>query len=140
MDNAAEERLWEIVDASELSLLITRGTKNGNPRMRPMTLLAYEEAGVLWYATSASSRKVEELSEDAQVTACFLDLDGGMYAQMFGRAEIITDPKTKEEFWEEEWSGFWDGHEDPDFVLLKVAGTQAEFHLVDEDELWVLDF
>ncbi len=140
MENAAEERFWEIVDSGEFSLFVTRGGKGGSPRSRPMTLLAYEDTGVLWYATSASSRKVEEIGEDARVTACFLDLEGGAYAQVFGRAEVVTDPATKEEFWEDDWAEFWSGHSDPDFVLLKVIGEQAEYHLVDEDELWVIDF
>jgi len=140
MENAAEERFWQIVEAGDFSLLITRGGKGGSPRTRPMTLLAYEDSGVLWYATSAASRKLEEISEDDRVTACFLDVEGGAYAQVYGRAEVVSDPDVKQEFWEDEWTEFWNGHSDPDYILLKVIGEQAEFHLVDADELWVIDF
>ncbi|MEN3010140.1 MAG: pyridoxamine 5'-phosphate oxidase family protein [Candidatus Bipolaricaulaceae bacterium] len=134
----AEEKLWEIVEESEIALLITQA--EGYPRVRPMTLLAYEEEGGVWFATSKSSRKVEEIGKNPQVTVCFLDLEGGAYAQLFGTAQIVEDKATKEEFWDKEWEEYWEGPEDPDYVLLYVEVHKAEYYLVEADELWVVEF
>ncbi|MCS7216450.1 MAG: pyridoxamine 5'-phosphate oxidase family protein [Candidatus Bipolaricaulota bacterium] len=134
----AEEKLWEIVEESEIALLITQA--EGYPRVRPMTLLAYEEEGGVWFATSKSSRKVEEIGKNPQVTVCFLDLEGGAYAQLFGTAQIVEDKEAKEEFWDEEWEEYWEGPEDPDYVLLYVEVRKAEYYLLEADELWVVEF
>lgn len=134
----AEEKLWEIVEESEIALLITLA--DGYPRVRPMTLIAYEEEGGVWFATSKSSRKVEEIEKNPKVTVCFLDLEGSAYAQLFGQAEIIEDREVKEEFWDEEWEEYWEGPEDPDYVLIHVQVDKAEYYLLEADELWVVEF
>lgn len=138
MEEEAEEKLWEVVEDSEIALLIT--SVEGYPRMRPMTVLAYEEDGSIWFATSKSSRKVEEIARNVKATACFLHLDGGAYAQVFGEAELVEDPELKEEFWDDEWRDYWEGPTDPDYVLLRLRGRRAEHYLLDEDELWVVEF
>lgn len=134
----AEERLWEIVEESEIDLLIT--ITDGYPRMRPITILAYEEDGGVWLATSKASRKVEEIGKNSKVTVCFLDLEGDAYAQLFGAAEIVEDPDLRAEFWEEEWKEYWEGPDDPDYVLICVHAEKAEYYLLEDDELWVVDF
>ncbi len=139
MEREAEERLWQILDQAEISLLITQGPE-GFPRVRPMTLLGYEEDGGLWFATSKSSRKVEEIAKNPKVTVCFLDLEGGAHAQLFGEAEIVEDQELKTELWMEDWGEYWEGPDDPDYVLLHVIGQKAEYYLIEEDELWVVEF
>ncbi len=139
MEKEAEERLWKILDEAEISLLITQG-EDGYPHSRPMTLLGYEEEGVLWFATSRSSRKVAEIDRDPKVTVCFLALEGGAHAQAFGQAEILEDPELKAELWMEDWGEYWEGPEDPDYVLLVVRLDRAEYYLIEDDELWVIDF
>ncbi len=134
----AEEKLWEIVEESEIALLITLG--EGFPRVRPMTLIAYEEEGGVWFATSRSSRKIEEIQKNPKVTVCFLDLEGSAYAQLFGQAEVVEDRAVKEEFWDEDWEEYWEGPEDPDYVLLHVRLQKAEYYLLEADELWVVEF
>lgn len=134
----AEEKLWEIVEESEIALLITLA--DGYPRVRPMTLIAYEEEGGVWFATSKSSRKVEEIGKTPKVTVCFLDLEGSAYVQLFGNAEIVENREVKEEFWDEEWEEYWEGPEDPDYVLIHVQVNKAEYYLLEDDELWVVDF
>ncbi|MCS7240305.1 MAG: pyridoxamine 5'-phosphate oxidase family protein [Candidatus Bipolaricaulota bacterium] len=134
----AEEKLWEIVEESEIALLITLA--NGYPRVRPMTLIAYEEEGGVWFATSKSSRKVEEIGRNPNVTVCFLDLEGSAYAQLFGKANVIEDRAIKEEFWDEDWEEYWEGPDDPDYVLIHVQVSKAEYYLLEADELWVVEF
>lgn len=134
----AEEKLWEIVEESEIALLITLA--DGYPRVRPMTLVAYEEEGGVWFATSKASRKVEEIGKNPNVTVCFLNLEGSAYAQLFGKAEVIEDRAVKEEFWDEDWEEYWEGPEDPDYVLIHVQVSKAEYYLLEADELWVVEF
>lgn len=134
----AEEKLWEIVEESEIALLITLA--DGHPRVRPMTLVAYEEEGGVWFATSKASRKVEEIGKNPNVTVCFLNLEGSAYAQLFGKAEVIEDRAVKEEFWDEDWEEYWEGPEDPDYVLIHVQVSKAEYYLLEADELWVVEF
>ncbi len=134
----AEEKLWEIVEESEIVLFITQA--DGYPRVRPMTLLAYEDEGGVWFATSKSSRKVEEVGKNPQVTVYFLDLEGGAYAQLFGTASIVEDQGMKKEFWSEEWREYWESPEDQDYVLLHVEVHKAEYYLLEADELWVVEF
>jgi general stress protein 26 len=139
VEREAEERLWEIVDQAEIALFITN-TEAGYPRFRPLTLLGYEEEGLLWFATSRSSRKVEEIARDPKVTVCFLALEGGAYAQVFGTARLVDDQALKGELWQEEWGEYWEGPDDPDYVLIQVQIYKAEFYLIEDDELWAIEF
>jgi len=43
-------------------------------------------------------------------------------------------------FWDEEWGEYWEGPSDPDYALLALHGVRAEYYLLDEDELWVVEF
>ncbi|RLE29336.1 hypothetical protein DRJ54_04815 [Candidatus Acetothermia bacterium] len=139
MELEAEERFWKILDDAEISLLVTNG-EDGFPHSRPMTLLGYEDEGVLWFATSRSSRKVAEIERDPKVTVCFLALEGGAHAQAFGEAQVLEDPELKKELWMDEWGEYWEGPDDPDLVLLAIHLVKAEYYLIEEDELWVIDF
>ncbi|MEN3010680.1 MAG: pyridoxamine 5'-phosphate oxidase family protein [Candidatus Bipolaricaulaceae bacterium] len=66
--------------------------------------------------------------------------EGSAYAQLFGTAQIVEDKATKEEFWDKEWEEYWEGPEDPDYVLLYEEVHKAEYYLVEADELWVVEF
>ncbi len=135
-----EEQLWEILDEADVDLLVTVGD-DGFPYIRPMTLLAYEEeGGILWFATSRVSRKVSHIERNPRVTAFFLALEKDAYATFLGEAEVVDDPELKREFWEEDWAEFWEGPDDPDYVLLRVRSKRAQFYLVEEDELWETEF
>ncbi len=81
-----------------------------------------------------------EIDRDPKVTVCFLALEGGAHAQAFGQAEILEDPELKAELWMEDWGEYWEGPEDPDYVLLVVRLDRAEYYLIEDDELWVIDF
>lgn len=52
----------------------------------------------------------------------------------------MDDPDLKKELWDEEWGEYWEGPSDPDYALLALHGKRAEYYLLDEDELWVVEF
>ncbi len=136
----SEDELWKVVDEADLDLLITQG-EDGFPHIRPMTLLAYEEdRGVLWFATSRNSRKVSHIRRNPKVAAFFAVLEEGAFASFFGEGEVVEDPVLKGSFWEDQWREFWEGPDDPDYVLLKIKAHRAQFHFYPEGEIWELEF
>lgn len=135
-----EDRLWKVLDEADLDLLITQG-EDGFPHIRPMTLLAYEEdKGILWFATSRSSRKVAQIQRNPKVVAFFAVLEEGAFASFFGEGEVVDNPVLKSSFWEDRWYEFWKGPDDTDYVLLKIKAQKAQFHFYPEGELWELEF
>ncbi len=134
-----EEELWEILDEADLDLLVTIGD-DGYPQVHPLALLAYDEEGSLWFATSRSSRETADIARNPTATAFFILLEDRSYALLFGEAELVDDPVLKKEFWEEEWREHWDGPEDPDYVLVLLRAKKARFYRIEEDELWETEF
>ena len=91
-------------------------------------------------ATSPAAREVAGIDRIAKVTGGFRAPEGGAHAQAFGQAEMREDPGLKAELWREDWGEYWEGPEDPDYVLLVVRLDRAEYYLIEDDELWVIDF
>jgi len=98
---------------------------NGQPQVRTMNPFPVENDLVIWFATSRSSRKVEELKANSKVAVYFADhITAKGYVNISGKAEVIDDKellvKMKREYWEgiPNWQDI--------FVLIKIVPERLE--------------
>ena len=84
--------------------------------------------GDLWFFTSASEPKVEEVGRHPQVNVSFARPDKQHYVSVSGRARLVRDRRKIEELWNPAYKAWFpDGLEDPDLALLKVTAEKAEY-------------
>ena len=120
-------KLGELIKDIEFAMLTTVEA-DGSLRSRPMATQRVEFDGDLWFFTSASEPKVEEVGQNPQVNVSFARPDKQHYASVSGRARLVRDRARIEELWSPAYRAWFpDGLEDPDLALLKVTAEKAEY-------------
>jgi len=123
---AGTRTFWEIVDSLPFPLLVTQ-CRDGFPQSRPMRLVE-RDGSRLWFATSRTSRKIEQIDADPRVTVLFVDSDRFNYASIHGRAQVVIDPEREQALWQDAWRDDWpEGPTDPDYVLLRIDGVRGHY-------------
>ena len=120
-------KVQEIIDSIEVGMLTTM-QDDGDHKSRPMQTQKLDADGNLWFLTSRSSHKTEELLKHPGVNVAYADTDSQSYVSVVGKASIVDDPAIKKELWNpiaKAW--FPKGLEDPDLTVLKVNIKSAEY-------------
>lgn len=119
------QKVYEMLDRFESAMLVTHNA-DGRLDARPMRVAEVEPAGALWFLTSRSSRKVNEIAGDARVLLVYED--DNQYLSIAGTARVVDDgPRTRRLWKEPHKVWFPKGPDDPDLVLLSVEPEIAEF-------------
>jgi len=113
----------------DTALLTTRG-EDGHFHTRPMAVAKKHKSGsVLWFATWADTRKVQDLEVDPHCSLAFHASEGSAtYLSVSGMAEIIRDQRTIHDLWEPGWKPWFPkGPGEQDIVLLRFIPEHAEY-------------
>jgi general stress protein 26 len=123
--------LREVVADFDTAMLVTR-TTTGDTRARPLALASPDggvdmlEDGVLYFPTSLSSPKIEEIAADPRVAVTMQDKR--RFVSITGTARILSDRQLVDRLWTEAWKvWFPKGKNDPELCLLEVLPTAAEY-------------
>jgi len=109
--------------------MLTTVDETGHLHSRPMSSNGdIDPDGSLWFFTSASSHKVDEIAKLPKVSVSFADPDNQRYVSISGTAQLVRDRKKIDELWRPEFKmWFPNGKDDPDVALLRVSTEQAEY-------------
>ncbi|MES2707310.1 MAG: pyridoxamine 5'-phosphate oxidase family protein [Verrucomicrobiota bacterium] len=126
MPTATPDKIHGILEDFSTAMLITSG--DSSPfHARPMEIAWLDPDCRVWFYTSLSSPKVEEIKQDQHVLLTF-QKDHSKYLTLAGTADIVRDRTRIEALWKESYrSWFPDGITDPDLVLVRVVPQSAEF-------------
>ncbi|MGH8284705.1 MAG: pyridoxamine 5'-phosphate oxidase family protein [Steroidobacteraceae bacterium] len=121
------EKLADLIEESRIAMLTT-AEPDGTLRSRPLATLQLDARGALWFFTSASSPKVDEIERHRRVNLSYVNPGDEDYVSISGIAETVRDRAKMRELWTP-WVKPWfpRGLDDPDLVLLKVTIEQAEY-------------
>lgn len=113
----------KIMDNSSVGVMATvRGNK---PYSRYMTF--FRKGLQLYTATSKETHKVEEI-EKVPFTHVLLGYEGegfgDEYVEYEGEVEINHSKDLKEELWNTYLEKWFDGPDDPNYIVLKITPTQ----------------
>lgn len=120
-------KIQDIVDKIEVGMLTTMES-DGEHRSRPMQTQKFDAEGNLWFFTSRSSHKTDELLENPNVNVSYADTESQSYVSIIGEASLVNDPAVKKELWSpvaKAW--FPKGLDDPNLTVLKVKVKEAEY-------------
>lgn len=101
------------------------------PRVRPMATMLADDLSV-WMATSAKSRKAQQIEKNPKVSLVFVVPPQGEQAvTIIGEAKIVSDMDEKKKVWKlaaYDPAQFWpDGPETEDYCVLKINIKQIEW-------------
>jgi general stress protein 26 len=125
METGSREKLMDVLKTFRNAMLVTQAN-DGALRSRPMALLKVEESGDIWFISSHSSAKVDEIEAHAQVNVALQKERA--FLSLSGRASISRDRAKIDELWTEECKVYFPkGKEDPDIALIKVSPSEGEY-------------
>lgn len=122
----ALEKFRKLVDEINVAMFITN--IGGEQTTRPMATMDVDDDATLWFFTSKTSMKVDELINDNQVQLIYSHPGKDSYLDVKGSAEVIYDKALIEEKYQpivKAW--FPEGKNDPNLCLLKVIPSQAHY-------------
>jgi general stress protein 26 len=119
------EKFRALLEEFGLAMLVTR-TPAGTLRARPMALAEAEADGTVWFATDRHSGKVEDLAQDSHAAVTMQS--STKFVSLSGTASIVDDRERVRRLWKAQWKvWFPGGQDDPNLVLLKLAGSTGEY-------------
>ena len=95
------------------------------PEMRVMFVADSDDDFTIWFATGKSSRKVKQI--DSNPNVCIVVKSDSESVRIFGKAENVFDDTVKAEKWQDDWSQYFKGKDDPEYSLIKVDSSKVEY-------------
>jgi general stress protein 26 len=122
------EKLREMIKDIDFCMLTTID-EQGDPHSRPMSSNGdIDPNGDLWFFTSASSHKVNEVSQSPKVNVSFADPENQRYVSVTGHARLVRDREKIDELWRPEFKmWFPNGKDDADVALLRINLERGEY-------------
>ncbi|MCX7756873.1 MAG: pyridoxamine 5'-phosphate oxidase family protein [candidate division WOR-3 bacterium] len=126
----AKERIVAIMKET-LNHAYLATTDKDQPIIRSMTPIV-EDDMTIWLITYSNSRKIKQIKKNPKVCLFFTKQpDGDKTVCVLGKAQIVTDLKTKRYVWQishyDPSSYFPRGPEHSPFCVLKVIPTKIEW-------------
>jgi general stress protein 26 len=123
-DKSDREMLFSAIDEFSAAMLTTQDS-NGAPRARPMSILAREPGGRLWFASREQTGKVNEIAMDSDAGVIMQSDDA--FVSMTGTCSLLRDADKAEELWKPQLKPWFpDGPRDPALTLIRFDPTEAE--------------
>ena len=101
---------------------------DGGLRGRPMAAMNKDFNGELWFASRASTPKLDEIKSESHVLLAYSEPKSQNYVSVSGTASVVRDTAKVKELWSEGarvW--FPKGPDDPEIALIRVEVESAEY-------------
>lgn len=120
------ERFWKALDSDRTVML---GAEGVYPR--PMTALAEDQRGPIWFFTARENDLAEALESGRTLDALMMltAKDHDLFATAGGRLTMDNDPAVIERLWNPFVAAWYTGKDDPKLRLLRYDPDTAEIWL-----------
>lgn len=122
----ATEKLKELAEKARICMFATELEKLPITS-RPMSLQECDEEGNLWFISSTASNKNFEINEDNRVQLFFMNNSNSEYLSVYGTAYIYKDKATIEDKWSVFANAWFEGKDDPDVSIIRVAPEETYY-------------
>ena len=114
----------EIINETTYCALVTVDP-SGQPQIRTMNPFPPNDQLITWFATSRSSRKVNEIRNNPKVCVYYSDhINAKGYVSITGTAEVIDDNELLMKMKRDYWDGIQDWQNK--FVLIRIVPKTLE--------------
>jgi len=119
------DKLVELLEDVRFAMFTTR--VEDRLRARPMTTMAADSSGSLWFFISADADTLAEIAADPSVGLAYADNGKGTYVSVAGDAAVRQDQAKVRELWNPAFKAWFDGPDDPNLRLVEVRIAAAEY-------------
>lgn len=123
----AIEQLRGLLDGIHVAMLVTDGSGADSVDGRPMGTQEIDDDGCLWFFSQRDAAKVEEIGRNPSVAVSYVDTSSETYVFVRGHAQVVDDRARAQELWSPVAKAWFDGPDDPQLVLVRVAVDSAEY-------------
>ncbi len=131
----AIKKLKEIAEGARICFFSTHIDAE-MPQCSPMAIQRVCDQGNLWFISSKESTRNQQIHENPKVHLHFANTGSNEYVYIMGEASIRDDRETIDKNWTEFAKAWFDGKDDPNVSIIKVAPTEA-FYWDDKDNKYV---
>lgn len=117
------EKVVELARSIGTGMLVSHSPEG--LRSRPMSVAEITDQGEIWFLTSMSSPKVDELTEDPDTLVVLAE--SSRYLSITGTATVLRDSVKARQLWSESNRVWFKSADDPDLVLVRVDPQWAEY-------------
>ncbi|WP_409291917.1 pyridoxamine 5'-phosphate oxidase family protein [Peribacillus sp. SCS-37] len=114
-----KSKVMELLENNKIGTLAT--VQDGRPHSRYMTF--FNEDLTLYTPTSKETSKTDEIENNPYVHI-LLGYNGEGYGDAYleieGKASVSSKESLKDELWKENFENWFDGKDDPDYVVLEI--------------------
>ena len=108
--------------------MMTTVAHDGSMSSRPMAVQDKPFTGALWFLTSSTSGKVDEVNQDQHVTLTFAEPSDSKYLTLKGRASVSRDRTKIKELWNPMYRAWFPkGPDDPEVAVLRVDVHEGDY-------------
>jgi general stress protein 26 len=126
-DRGDAKILGDLLAGIEYTMLTTLAP-DGSLVSRPLQTLQMDAGGALWFFTSASSGKIDDIHHDSRVNLAYANPAKKIFVTVSGRAEVVVDRTKIDELWSAAQTIFFpQGRDDPTLALLKIVPAAARY-------------
>ncbi|MGN6153257.1 MAG: pyridoxamine 5'-phosphate oxidase family protein [Lysobacteraceae bacterium] len=101
---------------------------DGSVVSRPLQVLEFDDAGVLWFATGLDTDKAAEIRARPHIGLSFADHHANSFVSISGPARLVQDREKIDDLWTPAMSIFFpQGKDDPNLTLVRVEVERAEY-------------
>ena len=131
MDATTRQTITRIIKNCVYGQLATLSPDGRSPRVRPVCAFLEEDMTIL-VPSHIATRKIAEISANAEVEICFVDSEHWQ-VRASGRAEVVNDVELKRRLMETTldpklWQGFFPGGPtDERFILYRIRPCAFEW-------------
>lgn len=108
---------------------------NGDTTSRPMALQEVDESGNLWFLSDVNSLKNQQIQADSKVELYFMNNSKYEYVFIKGSATISQDRALIEKYWTNFANAWFEGKDDPNVSVIKVAPNDGYYYETKENKL-----
>jgi general stress protein 26 len=119
-------KVRELLEDFDTAMLVTNSSEQPH-HARPMAIAHIDENCHVWFFSSRTSPKVNEIEHDERVLIVCQN-EHARYLTITGRAQLIQDEDKTREYWKESFKPWFPGGvEDPELMLIHVHPEHAEY-------------
>lgn len=134
-EQEAAEQLWKRLEDTRAGMLWIKGS---DQHPQPMSHFADEEAGVIWFITSADTDLVAALGPGAQAGFTYQSQKGDYHASITGPLVAYESDAKIDELWSPPVAAwFEEGREDDKITLLQFTPREAAIWASDANPILV---
>lgn len=120
-----EAKFWDDLKSDRTMMLGLDGVEDGHAR--PMTAMAEDNQGPLWFFTSKDNGIVQKLGSGNRAIATFTSKGHDLFATIHGKLSENTDRAVIDRLWSPYIAAWYTGgKDDPKLALLRLDTESAE--------------